>query len=399
MRLELDRLAVDDEHRLEHAEGRIGRRGARPRVGREAPKAGHRAEPTLAASMRLEPIPSLEAARAAWESLEPATGSVFSTWAWADAWWRVYGRGRRLALHAVHDGDRLAALLPVYRADRGPVPVLRLIGHGAGDELGPVCAPEDAELAAGALDALARTRLPAHGLLLVDRIRGDTPVAARLRGDVVRVESTPIVDGGGRDGDGWLAGCSANFRQEVRRRTRRAEERGVRIRLSDDPDRLDEDVAELVRLHRARWGAEASGAFAPARVALHRDFARRAVERGWLRLWMAEADGQAVAALYSLRFGDGEWYYQAGRDPAWDRSSLGTVVLAAAIRDAFDAGIAVYRLGVGDEPYKERFATGDPELRTFVLGRARARRTAAGAAHALRRLPPVLRRPLAREVA
>ena len=58
---------------------------------------------------------------------------------------------------------------------------------------------------------------------------------------------------------------------------------------------------------------------------------RHALERGWLRLWVLEADGKAVAAWYGFRFAQIDWYYQSGRDPDWERQSVGFVLLAHTI--------------------------------------------------------------------
>ena len=72
--------------------------------------------------MTLEPLASLDAARPGWDELAEAAANPFATWAWCSAWWERYGAGRELAIARVLDGDgRVAAILPLYRADRGPV--------------------------------------------------------------------------------------------------------------------------------------------------------------------------------------------------------------------------------------------------------------------------------------
>jgi hypothetical protein len=80
----------------------------------------------------------------------------------------------------------------------------------------------------------------------------------------------------------------------------------------------------LMRLHAARWGA---GAFEGTAGAFHRDFAHRALDAGWLRLWLMEVDGRPVAAWYGFRFGGVDAFYQSGRDQSWDRYSVGSQLL------------------------------------------------------------------------
>ena len=144
----------------------------------------------------------------------------------------------------------------------------------------------------------------------------------------------------------------------------------------------------LGELHEARWGAEGSGRLQRRPRRFPPGLRRAALERGWLRLWLAEVDGKAVAAWYGFRFGDAEWYYQSGRDPDWDKDSVGLVLLAHTIREAFDDGLRTYRLLRGGESYKDRFATSDPGLETVVAGRGAlggAAERSAGAALRLRR--------------
>lgn len=343
---------------------------------------------------QLEPLHSLEEARADWERLSAASVNPFATWDWADAWWRRFGGDGRLWLwRVVDDEGETAAILPLYRRRQGPLDLARFLGHGAADQLGPVCDPARRHVAAAALGDLA-DQLPPGGLLLAERLAGDEGLATAL-GPTVRREPSPRLVLGGRSWEEWLSSRSSNFRQQVRRRERRLR-RGHRLtlRLADDPTRLDRDLTAMIDLHRARWRRGASTAFSGPREGLHRDFARRALERGWLRLWLAEVDGAPIAAWYGFRYGDVDWYYQAGRDPSWDREAVGFVLLSHTIRTSFEEGALEYRFGLGDEPYKERFSSDDPGLETVVLARSPVRELAAAAAAAGRSLPAGMRRAI-----
>jgi CelD/BcsL family acetyltransferase involved in cellulose biosynthesis len=231
--------------------------------------------------------------------------------------------------------------------------------------MGPITAPGDER--GGAL--LRKLQEAGHwDVLLAERMPVDSG-AESVGGRTLLSEPSPIVEAPEGGFEGFLQSRSRNFRSQVRRKERALLERGLSYRLGDDPARLEDDIRTLAELHHARWAGERSGAFAPARVEFHLDFARTALERGWLRLWLAEIDGKAVAAWYGFRFGSAEWYYQSGRDPEWDRDSVGLVLLAHTIRAAFDDGLTTYRLLRGGEPYKDRFATSDPGLETVVAGR------------------------------
>ena len=116
--------------------------------------------------------------------------------------------------------------------------------------------------------------------------------------------------------------------------------------------------------------------------AFHRDFAAAALERGWLRLWLVEVEGRAVAAWYGWRLGPVYSYYQAGFDPDWGDASVGLVLLAHTVRAAIEEGAGEYDLLLGDEPYKARFADSEREVETLVLTPALHPRRLAMAAEA-----------------
>jgi CelD/BcsL family acetyltransferase involved in cellulose biosynthesis len=337
--------------------------------------------------LTLEPLDGLSAAREEWTALAERAGNLFATWEWADAWWRVYGQDRPLAITACRD-DRggLVAILPLYVAKRGPVRMLRFIGHGPADQLGPVCAPEDRHATAAALRRLLKERSGLWNVMLAERLAPAEGWTGMLGATVVHREESPTLHVAGRSFDEFLASRSKNFRDQVRRRARKlAREHEVAFRLSD-PDRLDADLGTLFRLHDARWSEsdDETNAFDEQRRDFHRAFARHAAERGWLRLWVLEAGGAPVACWYGFRFARIDWYYQSGRDPEWERQSVGFVLLCHTIAAAFDDGMLEYRLLRGGEGYKDRFASDDPGLETAALTRGVVGRGALLAAKAAR---------------
>ena len=312
-----------------------------------------------------------------WTALAAAGGNPFGSHEWASCWWRHHGGDRRPLVTAAYSADgRLVAVLPLYLWATRPLRVLRFIGHGAGDQLGPVHAPGDREAAA----ALARQALATLGW---DVFVGEQLPARALWSDllgsrVIRREGSPVLAAPAGGWPAYLAGRSANFRQQLGRRERNlARRHQVGLRLVQDPGQLPGAMDTLFALHRLRWG-EDSG-FLP-REPFHREFAAVALARGWLRLWLLELDGRPAAAWYGLRFGGVEHYYQSGRDPAFDSLSAAFVLLAHTIRSAFDDGVSEYRFWRGQDPYKYRFTDQDPGLETIASTKGPAAGAALGAA-------------------
>jgi CelD/BcsL family acetyltransferase involved in cellulose biosynthesis len=109
------------------------------------------------------------------------------------------------------------------------------------------------------------------------------------------------------------------------------------------------------------------------------------------------ADGAPRAALYGFERGGRFSYYQSGSDPDWRRRSVGTVVVGAALEDAFARGSKEFDFLRGLERYKTLYTPCVRELVTLQVAtgpRARAVRVVdrgqlLGTATARRVLPVV----------
>ena len=322
-----------------------------------------------------------EASTFDWNGMAERAGNVFGTAEWVSGWWlRRAGQGRMFTAVCRRPGEEPFALLPLYVWSRGTLRMLRLLGHGPSDQLGPLCRPEDRDCAAVALrQAVAAARAD---MLYAEDVPRAEGWADRMDAVVARTASSRVLTLDGAAWDAYLAARSRHFREQVRRRERGLLKEGLRFRRTTDPARLEADLDLLFALHRRRW--EGVDTAFSRQEDFHRRFARAALDRGWLRLWFLEAGGGEVAALYNLRFAGVESYYQAGRDPAWNRSAVGFMLLAHAIRDAIEAGMGEFRFGRGEEPYKQRFTDEDPQLETFLVAHGVKGRLAVSAADAAR---------------
>jgi CelD/BcsL family acetyltransferase involved in cellulose biosynthesis len=329
------------------------------------------ADPSLRALERLD---GLDAVGDEWAELAERDRSLFATPEWLSLWWKHFGAGRELLLTAGRSADgRLETILPFYVWRSRPLRIVRVLGHGPGDELGPIGPP------AAAREALARfAAAERYAVLACQQLPGpDSWLDALPGGVLVSRNGNPVLDFEGRSWKELLAGRSRNFREQVGRRARALERaHDVRYRLVRGPDRLEAALDTFFALHRQRFG---DGSVFARTEAFQRDFAAVAAERGWLRLWLLDVDARPAAAWLGFRFAGAECYYQAGRDAAFDRQSVSFVLLSHTIREALEDGASEYRFLRGDEPYKYRFANGDPGLESIVVARGVAGRAALAA--------------------
>jgi CelD/BcsL family acetyltransferase involved in cellulose biosynthesis len=263
---------------------------------------------------------------------------------------------------------------PLYVHAERPLRILRVAGHGPGEDLGPVCAPEDRrQVARGLVDALR------GDVLVAEHVSAEAGWAALMHGHAVRSEASPAVMPTPGGWDGFLSARSRRLRKEIGRLERRLESAGD-VRFRQGPVDLEQDLDLVFSLHRAVFGDNSSFL---RHAPFHREFAALAHRRGWLRMWFLEVDGRPIAAWYGFRYAGVEFDYQGGRDPAWDSYSVGTLVIAHALRCALDDRVEEYRLLRGAEQYKQRFATHDRGVETLVIGRGPVGGVAAAAAAVL----------------
>lgn len=334
-------------------------------------------------TLRLEWVDELDAVREDWAPLARRSGNVFATFEFAAIWWSHFGPPRATPRVAVARDEHgaVVAIVPLYLWRARPLRIVRLLGHGPGDELGPVVAETDVRRPAPAL-RLALDELPGGwSVFLGEQLRGDRGYAGALPGRVLSRDGSPVLRFADRGWDDFLAARSRNLREQATRRERKLfREHDCRYRTIARPGELADALDVVLELHRSRWSRSD---FAAAER-FHREWAACALERGWLRLWILDVDGEARAAWLGFRFAGAESYYQAGRDPAWDGASVGFVLLVHTIREALGDGMREYRFLRGGESYKHRFADYDGGLETIGAGRSLTGRAAIALAPAAR---------------
>jgi CelD/BcsL family acetyltransferase involved in cellulose biosynthesis len=303
-----------------------------------------------------------------WSRLAASSSNVFGTWEWVSLWRRHFQRGRPILTTLISRESDLIAVVPLHLLPGRLIRVIRVVGHGPGDELGPVCRPADRADVARALRRALHDMPWEWDIFLGERFPADDAWSRELGGKQLRRSPSPTLQFEVTDWEEFVRSHSRDQRRHITRFERALKrEHQLSYRLANDRERLNEDLDLLYALHRARWQGS-STAFG-LHEKFHREFAARALELGWLRLWFMELDGTAVAAWYGFRFGGVEHAYQSGRERSLDRQSVGSVLLVHSIREALQDGIREYRFLRGGEAYKDRFANGDRGLETLGMAR------------------------------
>lgn len=314
-----------------------------------------------------------------WGLWEGAAGAMpLQSPAWVLAWWRHFGWNTLCTL-ALRSEGRLVGLAPLFiwpREDTGERTVL-FIGTGITDHLDILCAEgfEDA-VAARTMEWLrgARDRwdvcdfqqLPATSPLRTSRIPRNGSEAVQEQAS--EQDGCPVlaIPEGVQDGSEFLPRKlwknAGNYR-------RRLERLGAVTVESATEANFGELFDALVRLHGARWESKGeAGMLAGGDIeAFHRDVAARMLTHGLLRLYALRLDGQIVAAYYGMQAKGRATYYLSGFDPAFEKLSPGTQIVAHAICEAAREGCTVFDFLRGREPYKYAWGAADqPSFRRII---------------------------------
>jgi CelD/BcsL family acetyltransferase involved in cellulose biosynthesis len=344
-------------------------------AARQSPQAG---------ALKVEVIDSswgFTALRPEWNALLRASAAdcPFLTWEWLHTWWVHLAGSSRLHIAAVRSGRELVALAP-FRITDGRVALLSrldMLGTGeAGSDYLDVIVRLGWET--DGVDALVRfvrsqnvtLRLghvapTATASALVDRLTADGWTAATSPDGIC-----PYIPLAGHTWDSYLATLGSSHRANVRRRIKGlAQKFATRFELVTTDAERREAMSVLMAYHERRYvGRGGSTAFmTPALRAFHEEATRRALDRGWLRLFVLRVNDAIAAVMYGFMYGGRFYFYQHGFDDQYQQHSIGLVLMGLTIQAAIDEGAEEFDLLWGVEPYKWLWARDTRELHRVHL--------------------------------
>lgn len=367
---------------------------------------------------RVEDAWGFTALRPEWNELlrASAADNPFLTWEWLHTWWKHLRGTSGLRILAVRANGQLIAVAPLVITRSTVSWFSRLAFLGTGD--------------AGSdyLDVILRHGREGDGLrAIADYLgKGDTSGAPTLiHLDHVRPQSAasalasqlaehgwiasvapggvcPTIRLAGHSWDSYLATLGSSHRANVRRRLRALDRQfDVRFEQATTDAQCGDAIAALVAFHEARYsGRGGSSAFcSPALRTFHAEAMHRALEHGWLRVYVLRLNGAIAAVMYGLMYNRRFYFYQHGFDDQYKAHSIGLVLMAMTVRTAIDEGADEFDMLWGTEGYKSLWADDRRLLQQIHLfpahvgGRVHRR-----AIEARRRLGRLARRVLPRGV-
>jgi CelD/BcsL family acetyltransferase involved in cellulose biosynthesis len=319
--------------------------------------------------------------RSQWNGLLRASTAdgPFLTWEWLHAWWTHLAGAGSLSIIAVRDNDELIAIAPFRVVPNALRWFSRLeflgTGHAGSDYLDLIVRAGREE---DALSAIARFLETRRMTLRLDRLP-EASLGGRL---AERLEAggwaattapdgvCPLIPLAGHTWDSYLATLGSSHRANVRRRLRGIEQQfQTRFELITTDAGRRSALDALTGFHERRFKEEggSSAFFTPAVRDFQDEATRRALDRGWLRMYVLRLNGEIAAVMYGFFYNRQFYFYQHGFDDRYSRHSIGLVLIALTLRAAIDEGAEAFDLLWGTEGYKSLWARDARTLRRVHL--------------------------------
>jgi CelD/BcsL family acetyltransferase involved in cellulose biosynthesis len=310
----------------------------------------------------------------AWNALLGSgnTDTLFLSWHWQRAWWDSFGRGD-LLLTLVERAGRAVALAPLF-VDGG---MIFFVGSGGSDYLdfiGDIGRPE-------VLDAIletARGQIPDFVGFRFCHVPEASLTGPRLQAAAVRLglqchkkggPPAPALDLGADPQAGQVA---------VRKRSLMRHERffhregALEIHHFRDGTAILPQLPAFFEQHVRRWEATPHPSLFNdgAQRAFYTRLTRTAADVGWLRFTRVDWNQCPIAFHYGFCYRGTYLWYKPSFATEFARRSPGEVLLRHLLLAAMDEGASRFDFGLGDEPFKRRFATRLEYVGTWGLYRS-----------------------------
>jgi CelD/BcsL family acetyltransferase involved in cellulose biosynthesis len=296
----------------------------------------------------------LQSLAPAWlELCQKTQATPFQTPMWLLPWWRNFG-SNDLAVIVSRGVDGIDAIAPLYilRDDESDESLGLLLGTGISDYLDVI---GDASLV---IDAMSKLNCQLWDLQQLQPTSSMLNVALPdgFSENVEDQEACPVLPLTTFESLG-----STHFQKKLRYYRRQLERTGdVRVE-TPTAETLDDLLTSLFDLHAARWKRrDLPGVLADDTTQqFHRDAARRMLGASLLRMYAIRCNDRVVAVFYGFALNGIVYYYLSGYDPDLEKLSIGTILVAHAVKQAVRDGATAFDFLRGAEEYKYAWGATD----------------------------------------
>ncbi|MGA8764911.1 MAG: GNAT family N-acetyltransferase [Candidatus Sulfotelmatobacter sp.] len=310
---------------------------------------------------------------------------VFFTYQWALAASRGFQKHLSPLLFLMHEGEKLAGVAALAINPKAPRTAFFLTSSTA-DYCDIVSTPDNRKAVLLAL--LEEIKRLGLSDLVLTNVPSNSPTLEELPGVAEShhfyVASRPAYNCGiirldGDDQRETLLRNLASGGREKRAWKKLTTLGSVKVIHLTEPEQIEVSLESIVSAQISRFLASnrVSPLVGPERRTFLHELSDLLSHSGWLKVSQLEIDGRPVAWNYGFRFGGSWFWYLPTFQMEYEHVSPGSCLLRLLVEEgARDASLRWLDLGLGDEPYKERFANNVRHTRYVHLSRGFRRHVA-----------------------
>lgn len=303
--------------------------------------------------------------------------SVFCTWEWINTWFECFGHLYQPFILFLYSNEKLIGILPMAKRFiriedcAFPVRVISFCGSRElhSDHIDLLCSEEDSEQCINELrnyfskiykewDVIELSHLPEDSRLKL--MHNSVKIGHKV--EICKVSSSPYIPLQGNF-EQYCMKLSSGLRRETRRimRVLYGKENVTYSNYDPSGPYGIKDLFDLHRLRQDRKGTKSTFQ-GDDLLNFHNKVIKEFHRKGWLRLAFLCHSDKPIAAIYGYDYGGRHFGYQMGIDPAWERRSLGNVLIYELIEKSYEMKLAEFDFLRGGEQYKGKWTEESRDL-------------------------------------
>lgn len=294
---------------------------------------------------------------------------VFLTWHWQKVWWDVFGRGK-LILIIAEEHERPVAIAPLF-SDQGMV---YFIGSGGSDYLDFIGDISNLEILEGMLLRAVASVPDFLGFCLYHVL--ETSRLSNALIDIAQRQSWKLYEEGEMASPVLqLKDFPEQAKQSTHKKSLLRHEAYFRRNGGITAEHFNRGEDILPQLdtfftqHADRWSPTPFPSLfnSPTQCLFYKRLSAIASETDWFRFTRVSWQNRPISFHFGFNYKGSYLWYKPSFDISLSRHSPGEVLLRQLLLQAQKEEAHTFDFGLGDEPFKKRFATDTRRVKTWGL--------------------------------
>lgn len=305
-----------------------------------------------------------------WNTLvEQCNGSVFMTWHYQKVWWEVFGRGKLLIVVS-YENEQPIAIAPLF-TDEG---MIYFVGSGGSDYLHFIGDIGDEHVL---LQMLYTTigKVPEFvGFLFYHiptsfRMWEKFDVVSRKLGLLLIIEGEQVAPSMSIKSSPQIARVAVQKKSLLRHEAWFKKNGNLEVQHCSSSKEILPWLERFFEQHQHRWAVTPYPSLFNNTIQclFYKRLAEAADESGWLRFNVVLHNEVPVAFHFGFLYNNSFLWYKPSFDIRMAKHSPGELLLRQLLIYAIDNSVKTFDFGLGDEAFKQRFATHIHTVQNFGL--------------------------------